>query len=49
MKPPSRLIEGIKFNPSDQSLGIEVGQEFEPDADFKRLLDALEDALESDA
>lgn len=49
VKPPSGLIEGIKFNPSDQSLGLEVGKDFEPDADFKRLLDALEDALESDA
>ena len=39
----------IKFNPSDQSLGLEVGKEFDPDADFKRLLDALEDAIESDA
>jgi hypothetical protein len=49
MKPPSVLISGIRFTPSDQSLGLEVGKEFEPDADFKRLLDALEDAIQSDA
>ena len=49
VKPPSAPNEGIKFNPSDQSLGLKVGKEFEPDADFKRLLDALEDAIESEA
>jgi hypothetical protein len=49
VKPPSASNERIKFNPSDQSLGLQVGQEFEPDPDFKRLLDALEDAIESDA
>lgn len=50
LKPPTVAPdEGIKFNPSDQSLFLAVGNEFEPDADFKRLLDALEDAIESDA
>lgn len=46
LKPSSALSNGIKFNPSDQSLGLHAGREFEPDADFRRLLDALEDALE---
>ena len=45
--PPRALDDGITFNPSDQSLRLAVGKEFEPDADFKRLLDALEDAIES--
>ena len=49
LKPPARPKGGITFDPSDQCLGLAVGKEFEPDADFKRLLDALEDALESDA
>ena len=49
LKPPTVAPdEGIKFNPSDQSLFLAVGKEFEPDADFKRLLDALEDAIGSD-
>lgn len=42
MKPPRALNDGTKFNPSDQSLGLAVGKASEPDADFKRLLDALE-------
>lgn len=37
--------EGIKFDPSDQNLFLAVGKDFQPDADFKRLLDALEDAI----
>ena len=50
LKPPTVAPnEGIKYNPSDQNLFLEVGKEFEPDADFKRLLDALEDAIEADA
>jgi len=37
------------FNLSDPSLRLEVGKEFEPDADFKRLFNALENASEPDA
>ena len=48
LKPPNGLNGGIRFNPADQSLGLAVGDEFDPDADFKRLLDALEDAIESE-
>lgn len=46
IRPPNSLDRGIWFNPSDQSLSLHVGKEFEPDADFNRLLDALEDAME---
>lgn len=49
VKPPSVLDKRIKFDPSDQSLSLEAGKDFEPDGDFKRLLDALEDVIESDA
>ena len=49
LNPPRAPKGGITFDPSDQYLGLAVGKEFEPDADFKRLLDALEDALESEA
>lgn len=49
MKPPASLAAGIWFNPSEPGLNLHVGKEFEPEADFKRLLDALEDAMESDA
>jgi hypothetical protein len=49
VKPPRALNDGIKFNSSDQSLRLAVGNEFEPETDFKRLLDPLEDAIESDA
>ena len=49
LKPPSARNEGVQFDPSDRSLGLAIGKEFEPGADFKRLLDALEDAIESDA
>jgi hypothetical protein len=49
IKSASALNGKVRFNPSDQSLGLEIGTEFDPDTDFKRLLDALEDAIESDA
>ena len=49
VKAPSAPDERIKFNPSDQRLSLEVGKEFEPSADFKRLLDALEDVIEPNA
>jgi len=48
LRPPAMLSPSIRFAPSDQSLGIEIGQEFDPDVDFRNLLDALERALESD-
>jgi hypothetical protein len=49
LKPPRAPKRGIIFDPSDQCLALAVGKQFKPDADFKRLLEALEDSLESDA
>lgn len=48
LRPPVGLSPSIQFAPSDQSLGIELGQEFQPEVDFRNLLDALEGALEAD-
>jgi hypothetical protein len=47
LKLPSAPNKGIKYNPFDHTLRLEVGKDFEPDVDFRRLLDPLEDAIEA--